>query len=121
MSSRLYSLRESSSAGGSTQSLRHFCSPYTSAMNRLSAVTRWTSPASSRSHSRAVTMRGTKSERLQHRHDASIVGTRVAVVLEGLVERRAAVVRPFHGRENSIPRRTAGAGPLVGQEEGQVR
>ena len=33
-----------------------------SAMNRLSAVTRWMSPASIRSHSRAGMMRGTKSK-----------------------------------------------------------
>src|SRR5436309_1180772 len=41
-------------------------------------------------------------EGLQHAHDAAIVGTRIAVAIEGLVERGTAVAHPLHGRENSI-------------------
>src|SRR5262249_10711254 len=40
-------------------------------------------------------------ERFEDGEEAAILGTRGAVPIEGLVERGAALVRPFHGRENS--------------------
>jgi len=36
-------------------------------------------------------------ERLEHADDALVVSTRIAVAIEGFVERRAAVVHPLHG------------------------
>jgi hypothetical protein len=54
-------LQLTTSRRGTTLSARIFPSPYTSFRNRFSAVIRWASPRSTRSHSAALTIRGSTS------------------------------------------------------------